>query len=556
MTEPESRIVAITAMAFALPVLFPLCFWGREVPFELLAADAFYYLTVARNVVDHGLVSFDQETLTNGFHPLWQLCSVGLYALGEVLGASPGVQLRLPLFLGIILIVGALVLLGICARQRGRLSPFFVLVPFGATTLVTLPALALLWKPYRPGQPPTSLWGSINGMESALVIATFALLALLFTQQRRSGWRRGIGFGLALSALTFARLDHGVFALAALGALLVDWRRGTDRSYGRYLAASGLTLLGCLALYLVVNHLVFGAALPVSGSLKSSFPEFTRSNLGLLRTLFTASPERVPGSHALRGLQLVIPTAFALGFLGLAWRKRRRSRTEPERRYSLLLVASAFGVLGLFSYNWCFVPKMAQGHWYFPLSNLLASLFVLHLLPVRHTSEPRAVTRLSFRSATPLALGAVFVTLYPMAYTPDTPSPQARFLYEEAPRLRKRYAKHEPRVVAFDDGFFAFATGFPTASGMGLTLDAQAAKELKRSRRHPSPHDILRLGYQRGYRHFAAGPDYVKSRLRLNSSKKAVERAYRPLFGRKPGLGNLRVEYASRDARYTMIRIE
>lgn len=559
MTESASRIVAITALAFALPALFPLCFWGRGVPFELLAADAFYYLTVARNVVEHGLVSFDQETLTNGFHPLWQLCSVGLYALGEAFGGSPGVQLRLPLLLGIILLVGALVLLGSCARQQGRLSPCFVLLPFGATTLVTLPALALIWKPYRPDHPPTSLWGSVNGMESALVVATFALLALLFTRQRRSGWRRGIGFGLALTALTFARLDHGIFALAALVALLVDRRRDPHESSASYVAASGFTFLGCLALYLVVNHFVFGSALPVSGSLKSSFPEFTRSSVSLLGALVTVAPDRVPGSHALRGLQLVVPTAFALGFLGLAWRRRQRPTAEPERRYALLLVASAFGALGLFLYNLCFVPKMAQGHWYFPLSNVLASLFVLHLLPVisvRHSSEPRAVARISWKAAAPLALGAAFVALYPMAYTPDQRSPQVRFLYEEAPQLRKRYAKREPRVIAFDDGFFAFATGFPTASGMGLTLDAEAAKKLKRARPHPTPHDILRLGHQRGYRHFAAGPDYVKRRLGLDSSKKAIERAYRPLFGRKPGLGELRVEYASKDSRYAMIRIE
>ena len=35
--------------------------------------DFYYYLTTARNTIELGVVSFDQENLTNGFQPLWFL---------------------------------------------------------------------------------------------------------------------------------------------------------------------------------------------------------------------------------------------------------------------------------------------------------------------------------------------------------------------------------------------------------------------------------------------------------------------------------------------------
>lgn len=38
---------------------------------EATSDDAFYYFQIARNIATGHNVTFDGETLTNGFHPLW-----------------------------------------------------------------------------------------------------------------------------------------------------------------------------------------------------------------------------------------------------------------------------------------------------------------------------------------------------------------------------------------------------------------------------------------------------------------------------------------------------
>ena len=63
---------AITIGAFALPPIFDLLLSDKRASFHYLAADSFYYLTVARNLVELGSPTFDEVHLTNGFHPLWQ----------------------------------------------------------------------------------------------------------------------------------------------------------------------------------------------------------------------------------------------------------------------------------------------------------------------------------------------------------------------------------------------------------------------------------------------------------------------------------------------------
>lgn len=44
---------------------------GQERLINIFDDDAYYYLTIARNLVQEGRLTFDGTTLTNGFQPLW-----------------------------------------------------------------------------------------------------------------------------------------------------------------------------------------------------------------------------------------------------------------------------------------------------------------------------------------------------------------------------------------------------------------------------------------------------------------------------------------------------
>jgi len=80
---------------FGLRLLFA---WSGLAERGLVADDAYYYFTIARNIA-HGLgPTFDTLTPTNGFHPLWLLMLVPIFALvGQILWIPVDWPSRFPL---------------------------------------------------------------------------------------------------------------------------------------------------------------------------------------------------------------------------------------------------------------------------------------------------------------------------------------------------------------------------------------------------------------------------------------------------------------------------
>ena len=65
-------MLMVSVALTVFPALLDLWTGGARRAIGYLAADAFYYLTVARNWLDYGTTTFDQVTITNGYQPLWQ----------------------------------------------------------------------------------------------------------------------------------------------------------------------------------------------------------------------------------------------------------------------------------------------------------------------------------------------------------------------------------------------------------------------------------------------------------------------------------------------------
>ena len=208
----ERAIIAATLALFAVPILADVCLSGTRGPFAYLAADAFFYLTVARNTVDFGVVSFDQTHLTNGFHPLWQFIETLLYACARLLGLSEVVVLYVVVVLCALLTGVAVVYLGRCFHRIRELSASFLLMPVGALALFYVPlwlivghdAIAQAIEGYRP--LPTTLWLYVNGMETGLLLCAYAATFHHFVA-RGAGRSRGeaVVLGLLLALLTLAR---------------------------------------------------------------------------------------------------------------------------------------------------------------------------------------------------------------------------------------------------------------------------------------------------------------------------------------------------------------
>jgi hypothetical protein len=203
--------------------------------------DGYYYLEVAANLADGRGFTFDGINHTNGFHPLWQLAIVPVFWIvpDRTVAAFSIAAVQIVLFV----LSGALL---------GRL----VLRISGNCRIALAVEAAWLW----------NLWfwskGAMTGMETALLLVLLGACLIEFVklvERDRGAWR----LGLLLAAACAARLDSLALA-AACSLVLVVKRRRLDAM--KTLSPPAVYT----ALYISVNALFAGGALPVSGFIKSS----------------------------------------------------------------------------------------------------------------------------------------------------------------------------------------------------------------------------------------------------------------------------------------------
>ncbi len=448
---------------------------GRQA-FSYLAADSFYYLTVARSFGEQGLLSFDQVHATNGFHPAWQMVVAALFSLSEGLRAfdiSGPVAVLAAQGLGMAVALGLLV--RAMGQARGRVPGTAVLIPLGLHTLLTA------WIAPWAG----SWWGYLNGMESGLLLLAWAWAMALFLAPGFLSTRgNAVAMGAAVGAMGLARLDHFV-ALPALVLIMAPrLLLGRDRATWRWTTTAAAVAGAMLAAGLGFARIVGGSWFPVSGGIKSTFP----IPAALTATMAELGPMLADSArHAelWRHAQLLVPAAVAAPLLlVLLLRSRKRSLAQ----WDLALAFTASLTLLLVAYDLCFVPRMEQGHWYLPISTCLVTLAAIRGLDAWGPSR-RA------QSSPWSALPITFLVLSFFAWAHWGSERHARYVefFEiEAPLAREHYGTSPPSLVELDDGIITWSTGFPALSGIGYTLDREAAEHLERG-------SLLSLAHQRGY---------------------------------------------------------
>jgi hypothetical protein len=210
-----SRALQIgTGAGIALRLLLP---WASE-PFLLsyvVSDDAFYYLTIARNVTAGLGVTFDGLTVTNGFHPLWLVCLLPIYALT---GVYPLLALRLSLALETMLGSAAVLALG-SAMRRWTGRPW---VGWLAAALFALNPYAIL--------------ESANGLETSLALLMLSIVLAQLPRDRSQSVRWWV-FGIVGGALIWARSDMALVLMGLYSYLLLT-RRAT---LGQLLLAGSVT---------------------------------------------------------------------------------------------------------------------------------------------------------------------------------------------------------------------------------------------------------------------------------------------------------------------------
>ncbi|MBM3204959.1 hypothetical protein FJZ48_03205 [Candidatus Uhrbacteria bacterium] len=214
---------------------------------RILPDDSYYYFTIARQLAENGLSSFDGIHLTNGYHPLWMAIATAVYRLFPSF-SSQDFPIHILLTSGALLDVATGILL-IWWLGKWKMA-------FGARLIVALLYFLNPW----------IIAHGINGLESALanffLLATTVCLSQYVTSQqtRSSKW---LGLFSCLAALTIlARIDYAIF-IACLGLVLLftslrDWK---VKDYV-YVFLPGALLLG---MWLIWSWLTFHALIPQSG---------------------------------------------------------------------------------------------------------------------------------------------------------------------------------------------------------------------------------------------------------------------------------------------------
>jgi len=379
----------------------------------LLSDDAFYYVKIAHSIgTGHGS-SFDGLSTTNGYHPLWMLCMVGIQGNG----------LYAPLVASMLLsalVCGATLVVLQRAVERWAAPGFGAL------------ALAVCLTPL--------LFGAMsNGLETGILLCAIAVF--VWCSQRYellapgAGARARFGLGLLLGLLFLCRLDSAFVVLAA-GVLVLASDLVARLPLSTLVPRLSALVAGVLLLalpFFAWNYASFGHLSPISGVVKSTFPAL-RPDLGL------------QGDMRIGLVLVLLDVLLALAVAALDLRRGRALAAVVCSPLSIL----AAGTLGHFAYAFLYM-SWGVYWWHFVVAGAALALGAAQLCQRLELLRPAA--RPALRYALPVLVALCGLGL------------QAWLVRDKLSRHREWYAaalwarEHTPPDARFamkDAGLFGY----------------------------------------------------------------------------------------------------
>ncbi len=323
--------------------------------------DGFYYLQVARYTAAGSGSTFDGVHPTNGYHPLWLLCIVGLASMvpapEDLLFASFGLQMLLAaLTTGLVWRLARNLMGGVAATMA-----------------------AVVWIRIQ-----CTYWMSWAGMEYAL--QAFLVIGLLVLYSGRSGQQARrppsarppsaswlVQLGVVASLAFLARLDN--LLLAGLLGLSLVWRERLDR---RSLALFAGPVMITVAAYVAFNLWQFDHPWPVSGAVKRAWsfealaldPLYQAHGWWVAKARYLWTPlTSLNRSHAISllfgafgGLVWIVAARRQIPAIGALW------------PVAILAVTQYLVYVAIFHGGFSFQP------WYFVAQPLITALFAAWLV--------------------------------------------------------------------------------------------------------------------------------------------------------------------------------
>jgi hypothetical protein len=249
-SKTKTPVLTLVALLASVATVKLWLIWNGWPENMLVADDAYYYFTIARNIAAGAGPSFDGLGSTNGFHPLWQLILVPIFSFDF---SSIWTPVRLALSLSLLCDLMSAWLLWDAARKL-----------FGSWVGIVASSGFLLAAP--------SFFLGMRGMEASLsclcvCLAVFTLLEL--DRRRPTNFQRIAAQGLVLGFCGLARTDQLVTIGLAMAASEL-WRSPGPR-IGIRIRDLSFVLVGAILIMLpwfLWNFFEFGSVLQVSGQVK------------------------------------------------------------------------------------------------------------------------------------------------------------------------------------------------------------------------------------------------------------------------------------------------
>ncbi len=498
----ESVLAAIIVAVCALyPPVWSLAVLGPKAIFGHLAADSFYYFTIARNALDGVFPSFDGVRPTNGFHPLWQIVLTGAFRL---VGRDQEAQLTCAFLLSVVFVTGGIVLFALAVRRLTSSSLAALwLVPGIFSLAFSVHAIQTkdIGLTYT-----SSIWAFMNGMESSLsILLGGALVWLLVAAPPRDDAgraRRDLGLGVVLALAALARLDDIFLAVAFAGWFAF----AKPREPGRWARAMRVGAPAAIALagYLVWSRVQTGMWVPVSTAFKSG--PMLVSNLTILAADFfpPAFGPHVLGQWvgtAQRLILIVGPVVFAAVLL-----VRLRGASRPS---SLAPFAPLFVYVVLKSVITLATIRLTQqGYWYFAL---FVALFNFGAVVALHSAVARGGRGAAVLASTAWVVAFLFSSANGLHRVAE---PNWWYdVWAKRDEMRRELLALRPnaKLVEFYDGLFAYSLDLPTIAATGHVLDRGGRDA---ARRKMLPEYSLELGYDIAVtapKSYPIFPDWLKN---------------------------------------------
>lgn len=313
---------------------------------SLLIDDAAYYPQIAWNIASGNGSTFDNITLTNGYHPLWCWLNIPFSLLGK------DAMARLLIFKSLIVVIVLAMLL----------VWFFLLRKIGLSYVSIAFFILLMGGGY---------WWSIkvyySGLEIPLVTLMIGLsLLIAHYTYKKPNVKLSILLGIATAATFLSRLDS-IFFVVILYLFLIY----KNKKINKEMIIAVFVFTAISLPYLIWNKINFGSFIPLSGIKKSRYGiSDLMENLSNIQIFSNLEIKRLAQFINPYTILLIL---FLFFFIACGIIKIYKHRKAVGKKYEIFSIVY-YSAIAHFIYNLFFMSEITV-NWYQYLIYL--SIFIL-----------------------------------------------------------------------------------------------------------------------------------------------------------------------------------